>query len=123
MVELWWSMAVLAASTQPQNSAWPLHPLTPRDSADRPSAVPFRHEGCEPQSRGHGDPTLRQGRLVVEDERHEFVTDAAADITICGDQELLTQMLANLVENAPRRMPAGSRVRSRSRGCRAEAYA
>lgn len=48
---------------------------------------------------------------AVEDERHEFVTEIAADVAICGDQELLTQMLANLVENALRHTPAGSRVR------------
>jgi signal transduction histidine kinase len=48
---------------------------------------------------------------AVEDECHEFVTDIAADVTLCGDQELLTQMLANLVENALRHTPAGSRVR------------
>jgi signal transduction histidine kinase/uncharacterized cupredoxin-like copper-binding protein len=32
------------------------------------------------------------------------------DIRICGDRELLTQMLANLIENAIRHTPAGTRI-------------
>ena len=48
---------------------------------------------------------------VAEDDGHEFVTEIASDLSICGDQELLTQMLVNLVENALRHTPVGSRVR------------
>ncbi len=48
---------------------------------------------------------------AAEDEGHDFSCQAAPGITVQGDQELLTQMLANLVENALRHTPQGSRIR------------
>jgi signal transduction histidine kinase len=48
---------------------------------------------------------------VAEDESHALSVEIAAGVTVQGDRELLTQMLVNLVENALRHTPPGSRVR------------
>ena len=47
---------------------------------------------------------------VAEDERHAFANRIARGVTVRGDRQLLTQMMANLVENALRHTPAGTRV-------------
>ncbi len=48
---------------------------------------------------------------VAEDENHALSAQVTPGILIHGDQELLTQMLVNLVENALRHTPRGSRIR------------
>ena len=48
---------------------------------------------------------------VAEDEGRALRAEVAPGVSVHGDQELLTQMLANLVENALRHTPLGSRVR------------
>jgi signal transduction histidine kinase len=48
---------------------------------------------------------------VAEDRGQSFVTSISAGIVVRGDRELLTQMLANLVENALRHTPPHSMVR------------
>ena len=50
---------------------------------------------------------------VAEDAGHTFVRDfdPDGDSTILGDRELLTQMYANLIENAIRHCPPGSTIR------------
>jgi len=47
---------------------------------------------------------------VVEDVGQTFSADIAPAVHVSGDKDLLTQLLANLVENATRHSPAGSRV-------------
>ncbi|WP_293863852.1 ATP-binding protein [uncultured Alsobacter sp.] len=47
---------------------------------------------------------------VAEDAGLALVSAIDRDVTITGDRELLTQMLANLVENAIRYSPAGSSI-------------
>jgi signal transduction histidine kinase len=47
---------------------------------------------------------------VAEDERHAFTNRISQGIVVRGDRQLLTQMMANLVENALRHTPAGTRV-------------
>lgn len=47
---------------------------------------------------------------VAEDRGQALTGQVAPDVTTWGDQELLTQMLANLVENALRHAPAGARI-------------
>ena len=47
---------------------------------------------------------------AAEDEGHTLTADVAPGVAIHGDQELLTQMLVNLVENAMRHTPQGSRI-------------
>jgi signal transduction histidine kinase len=47
---------------------------------------------------------------VAEDERHALANRISQGIVVRGDQQLLTQMMANLVENALRHTPAGTRV-------------
>ena len=47
---------------------------------------------------------------VAEDEDHALAAQVAPGIVVRGDQELLAQMLVNLVENALRHPPPGSRV-------------
>ena len=47
---------------------------------------------------------------VAEDQGRTLVTDIAPGVTVRGDPEQLTQMLANLVENALTHTPLGTRV-------------
>ncbi len=47
-------------------------------------------------------------RPDAEEAEHQLVTSIDAGIAVCGDKELLTQALANLVENAIRHTPAGT---------------
>ncbi len=47
---------------------------------------------------------------VAEDQGQVLELSAARDVTLHGDRELLTQMVANLVENAIRHSPAGTRI-------------
>ncbi len=50
---------------------------------------------------------------VAEDEGRSLVADIEPAVELLGDRELLTQMLANLVENALHHTPPGSRVEVR----------
>ena len=50
----------------------------------------------------------------AEDAQHSLVLDTAESLVVEGDPELLTQMLVNLVENALRHTPAGSRIQVRA---------
>ena len=47
---------------------------------------------------------------VAEDEGRALRAEIAPGVSVQGDQELLTQMLANLVENALRHTPLGSHI-------------
>jgi signal transduction histidine kinase len=49
-------------------------------------------------------------RLDAEDAGHQLTATISAGTTVSGDQELLTQALANLVENALRHTPSGTRI-------------
>jgi signal transduction histidine kinase len=55
-------------------------------------------------------------RLDAEDADHQLTATIFPGITVSGDQELLTQALANLVENALRHTPSGTRIRVRLTG-------
>ncbi len=48
--------------------------------------------------------------VVAEDGGHDLFAEIADGIRILGDRDLLVQMLANLIENALRHTPAGTRV-------------
>lgn len=48
--------------------------------------------------------------VVAEDKGQDLSTDMEDGVLVHGDRELLTQMLANLVENAIRHCPAGTRI-------------
>ena len=48
---------------------------------------------------------------VAEDAGHELIAQIAPSLEISGDRELLMQLGANLVENAIRHTPAGSRIK------------
>jgi signal transduction histidine kinase len=50
-------------------------------------------------------------RAVAEDDGKSLVSDVAPGIVFVGDEELLTQMLANLIENAIKHTPAGAAIR------------
>jgi signal transduction histidine kinase len=50
-------------------------------------------------------------RAVAEDEGKALGSAVAQGVVFKGDEELLTQMLANLVENAIKHTPAGSTIR------------
>jgi signal transduction histidine kinase len=47
---------------------------------------------------------------MAEEKGQHVTADIAANLRILGDRELLTQLFANLVENAMRHSPAGARV-------------
>ncbi len=49
-------------------------------------------------------------RPDAEDAGHRLVTEVAPGIVVYGDQELLTQAVANLVENALRHTPEGTHI-------------
>jgi signal transduction histidine kinase len=49
-------------------------------------------------------------RPDAEEAGHRIATEVAAGIVVHGDQELLTQAVANLVENALRHTPAGTSI-------------
>jgi signal transduction histidine kinase len=49
-------------------------------------------------------------RLDAEDAGHQLTATICPGITVSGDQELLTQALANLVENALRHTPSGTLI-------------
>jgi signal transduction histidine kinase len=49
-------------------------------------------------------------RLDAEDADHQLTATISPGITVSGDQELVTQALANLVENALRHTPSGTRI-------------
>jgi signal transduction histidine kinase len=46
----------------------------------------------------------------AEDHQQHLTSSIADDLTVHGDRELLTQMLVNLVENALRHSPAGTKI-------------
>jgi signal transduction histidine kinase len=48
---------------------------------------------------------------VAEDHGHELLAEIEDAVSVLGDVELLTQMFSNLVENAIRHTPAGTRIR------------
>jgi signal transduction histidine kinase len=50
-------------------------------------------------------------RPVAEDEHHALLQDIQRDVRVRGDPELLTQLFSNLIENAIRHTPAGTRIR------------
>jgi signal transduction histidine kinase len=52
---------------------------------------------------------------VAEDEHHVLQQDIQKDVRIRGDAELLTQMFSNLIENAIRHTPSGTRILIRLR--------
>jgi signal transduction histidine kinase len=47
---------------------------------------------------------------VAEDHEHGLVSRIAEGVTVQGDRQLLTHMIANIVENALRHTPAGTRI-------------
>jgi signal transduction histidine kinase len=49
-------------------------------------------------------------RPAAEDENHPFALDIRAPAAIQGDRELLIQLLANLIDNAIRHTPAGTKI-------------
>ena len=49
-------------------------------------------------------------RLDAEEADHELTSTICQNVTVNGDRELLTQALANLVENALRHTPQGTRI-------------
>ncbi len=49
-------------------------------------------------------------RPVAEDEHRVLLREIQPDVRIRGDAELLTQMFSNLIENAIRHAPAGTRI-------------
>src|SRR5260370_7849134 len=46
----------------------------------------------------------------AEDHQQDLTSDIADGVSVRGDRELLTQMLVNLVENALRHSPGGTKI-------------
>ena len=57
---------------------------------------------------------------VAEDRGQNLVLDISNDAHVFGDRELLTQMMANLVENAIRHTPAGTTIATKLYGSRGD---
>ena len=55
-------------------------------------------------------------RLDAEDADHQLIATISGGVVVSGDQELLTQALANLVENALRHTPPGTHISIRLEG-------
>jgi len=55
-------------------------------------------------------------RLDAEEADHQLIATIAEGVIVSGDQELLTQALANLVENALRHTPPGTQISVRLEG-------
>jgi signal transduction histidine kinase len=47
---------------------------------------------------------------MAEEREQRFTADIASDLGVWGDRELLTQMVANVIENAMKHSPAGARI-------------
>lgn len=47
---------------------------------------------------------------VAEDQDRALIVDATVPLPICGDRQLLTQLLINLIENGLRHTPVGTRI-------------
>ena len=47
---------------------------------------------------------------MAEEKEQPFATDIASDLTVWGDRELLTQMIANVIENAMKHSPRGAPI-------------
>ena len=48
---------------------------------------------------------------MAEEKEQPFATDIASDLTVWGDRELLTQMIANVIVNAMKHSPRGAPIR------------
>jgi signal transduction histidine kinase len=80
-------------------------------------------EGASPRS-GFGDVDLTAVAETVadayrpdaEEAGHELTATITQGVVVSGDKELLTQALANLVENALRHTPPGTRIDIRLEG-------
>ena len=47
---------------------------------------------------------------MAEEKEQPFTADIASGLTVWGDRELLTQMIANVVENAMKHSPTGASI-------------
>ncbi len=47
---------------------------------------------------------------MAEEKEQRFTADIACGLTVCGDRELLAQMIANVIENAMKHSPAGASI-------------
>ncbi|HYK17657.1 MAG TPA: HAMP domain-containing sensor histidine kinase, partial [Bryobacteraceae bacterium] len=47
---------------------------------------------------------------MAEEKDQRFTADVASDLTVWGDRELLTQMIANIIENAMKHSPMGASI-------------
>jgi signal transduction histidine kinase len=48
---------------------------------------------------------------MAEEKEQPFTADIVTDLTVWGDRELLTQMVANVIENAMKHSPRGASIR------------
>lgn len=60
----------------------------------------------------HRDQRALEDLTAADDQGKRLETSTESGITLLGDREPLTQMLANLVENALRHTPSGTRMRT-----------
>jgi signal transduction histidine kinase len=47
---------------------------------------------------------------MAEEKEQRFTADVASELTVWGDRELLTQMIANIIENAMKHSPMGASI-------------
>jgi signal transduction histidine kinase len=52
-------------------------------------------------------------KLQAQDRRHEVTSDVAGGLQVAGDQDRLSQMVWNVLENAAQYTPAGGRIEAR----------
>lgn len=98
----------------PKTSVVETHISRPRAKVDRPFDVALIHNSAQHRLFAQCPALVTEVyRFVAEDRGQRLATAlrAGQPIEVVGDRDLLVQLYANLIENALRHCPAGSRIK------------